>query len=73
MALNAARKGLVLVNTSANDMSLAFGAAAAVLNSGITLKANGGTWVMDAFNYTTEAISAIAGAAGSNLAVQEFV
>lgn len=72
VAANANRKGLVLVNTSANTISLAFGTNAAVLNSGITLNATGGTWVMDEHTFTTQAVNGIAGGAASNLAVQEF-
>ena len=72
LASNSSRTGLVLVNTSANTISIAFGANAAVLNSGITLNPNGGTFVMDAFTFTTQAVNAIAGAASSNLAIQEL-
>jgi hypothetical protein len=70
VAANAARKGLVLTNTSNKNISFGVGAAA-VLNSGITLTPNG-VWVMDEFTFTTSAINAIAGGAASNLAVQEF-
>ncbi len=72
VALNANRKGLVLVNTSANRISLGFGANAAVLDSGITLMPNGGTFAMDEYSFSTAAINAIASGAGSNLAIQEF-
>lgn len=68
---NTSRKGLVLTNTSSNNISIAYGAAA-VLNSGITLLPNGGTFVMDATTFSTAEIRAIAGGAASNLAVQEF-
>lgn len=71
VAVNTSRKGLVLVNTSAATISLAFGVAA-VLNSGITLFPNGGTYVMDEYTFTTAQVRAIASAAASNLAVQEF-
>jgi hypothetical protein len=43
-----------------------------VLNSGITLSANGGSFVMDEYTFATGAINAIAGGAASNLAIQEF-
>lgn len=72
VAANANRKGLVLVNTSANSISIAFGANAAILNSGITLNPTGGTFVMDTFTFSTAAINAIAGGAASNLAIQEM-
>lgn len=69
---NANRKGLVLVNTSTATISLSFGANPAVLNSGITLNPNGGTWVMDEYTFTTQAVNAISNAATRNLAIQEF-
>lgn len=71
LAANSARRGLVMVNTSNNTISLGLGATA-VLNSGITLLANGGTWVMDRDTFTTAAVNAIASAASSNLAIQEL-
>lgn len=70
VAANANRKGLVLINTSNNRISIAFGVAA-VLNSGITLYP-GGTFVMDAFTFDLGAVNAIASAASSNLAIQEY-
>ncbi len=70
LGANAGRTGLVLVNLSANLISIGLGVAA-VLDNGITLTPNG-VWVMDAFTFTTGAINAIAGAASSTLAVQEF-
>ena len=72
LAANAGRKALVMVNTSANRISLAFGANPAVLNSGITLFPSGGTWTMGPETFTTAAINAIAGGAASNLAIQEW-
>lgn len=71
LAANSNRKGLVLVNTSLNRISLGLGAAA-VLDSGITLNPVGGTWVMDEYTFTTVEIFAIASGGGSNLAIQEF-
>lgn len=70
VASNSSRKGLVLVNTSANIISLGFGAAA-VLNSGITLYP-GGTFCMDEYSFDTGAVNAIASVASSNLAIQEY-
>lgn len=70
VASNSSRKGLVLTNTSVNTISLGIGATA-VLNSGITLFP-GGVWEMTETNFATGAINAIAGAASSNLAIQEF-
>lgn len=71
LAAAATRKGLVLVNTSNNRISLGFGAAA-VLDSGITLYGPGGTFVMDDYCFDVGAVNAIASAAASNLAVQEY-
>jgi hypothetical protein len=71
VAADADRTGLVLINTSNAIISLGLGAAA-VLNSGITLNPNGGTFVMDEFTFTTAQVFAIAAAASSNLAIQEF-
>jgi hypothetical protein len=71
VALNANRKGLVLINMSANTISFGLDGNAAVLNSGITLKVNQ-NWVMDEYTFTTGAIAAIASGAASTLAIQEF-
>ena len=70
LATNANRRGLVLVNTSDNTISLGIGAAA-VLNSGITLQP-GAIWTMNEYTFSTGAINAIASAAGSNLSIQEW-
>lgn len=71
LAANANRRGLVLVNTSTNVISIAFGSSA-VLNSGITLEPNGGSFTMDEYTFTTAAVDAIASGGSSNLAIQEF-
>ena len=68
---NAARRGLVLVNTSAARISLAFGGTA-VLDSGITLYPNGGTFMMNEWSFSAVAVNAIASAPASNLAIEEF-
>lgn len=70
VAANASRKGLVLVNTSAGNISLAL-ATPAVLNSGITLNP-GGVWEMDEYTYSTAQVRAIASLSPANLGVQEF-
>lgn len=70
VASNASRKGLCLVNTSLAKISLGFGATA-VLNSGITLFP-GDSFTMDEFTFDTGAVNAIAGAAASNLSIQEY-
>lgn len=71
LAANANRKGLILVNTSSNNISISIGGTA-VLYSGITLNPFG-TFQMDATTFATGAVSAIASAASSNLAIQEIV
>lgn len=71
VASNANRKGLILVNTSANIISLGFAGAAAVLNSGVTL-APYGSYEMNEYSFTTGAVTAIASVASSNLAFNEF-
>lgn len=69
VAANANRKGLTLINTSVNTISLGVGATA-VLNSGYTLYP-GGSFNMDEYCFDTAAVNAIASAAASNLAIQE--
>ena len=71
LASNSSRTGLFVFNGSANTVSFAFGSNAAVLNSGITLYP-GGVWYMDEYTFTTAAVNAIAGAAGSLVSIQEF-
>jgi hypothetical protein len=71
LAANSGRRGVTLVNTSANVISIAFGQDA-VLYSGITLMASGGSFSSDSSSFSTAAIYAIASGAGSNLAIQEF-
>jgi hypothetical protein len=70
LAANANRKGLKLINTSNAIISLGLGNPA-VLNSGITL-APYGVFQMDEYDFDLGAINAIASAAASNLAIQEF-
>lgn len=72
VAANASRVLLVLVNTSTAWIYLAFGAAA-VVGSGIALAPSGGTLVIGKTDgMVTAQVRAIASAAGSNLAIQEF-
>lgn len=70
VASNASRKGLTLVNLSVNRISLGFGSAA-VLDSGITLYP-GDSFSMEEYCFSTAAVNAIASAAASALAIQEF-
>jgi hypothetical protein len=71
VAANASRKGLTLVNTSAAVISLGFDGAPAVLNSGVTLVPYG-SFTMDSNDFSVGAVTAIASAAASNMAVQEW-
>ena len=72
VAANTNRVGLVIVNTSAGTIYLGINNAA-VVGRGISLNANGGTWVMDDYTFSNEAINAIAHTANTQVAVQEFV
>lgn len=71
VAANAARKGLILTNTSNKRISLGLGSAA-VLNSGITLDPSG-VFEMNPWTFYTGAVNAIASSASSNLAIQEYL
>jgi hypothetical protein len=68
---NLNRKGLIITNLTSTRVFLAFGSNPAVSNRGIML-ANGGTFVMDAYTFTTEAIQAITTLGSSALSIQEF-
>jgi hypothetical protein len=69
--VNANRKGLVLVNLSDVTISIAFGVPA-VLNSGITMLSQGGSFTMTKDTFTTAQVRAIAGGAAAAMAIQEF-
>lgn len=71
LAANANRRGLVISNTSANRIFLAFGSNNAVLNKGIYLSP-GGVWEMESSTFTTQAVNAIASGAGSTVSIQEY-
>jgi hypothetical protein len=71
LAANASRTALILINTSANVISLGFGTNAAVLYSGVTLYP-GGSLSMDVMDNVQQAITAIASVASSSLGIQEF-
>jgi len=70
LAANSLRKGVNICNISFGTVSLAFGIAA-VLYTGITL-GPGGTFWMDATDFTTAAIYAISTQSNTTMAVQEF-
>ena len=69
LAANALRKKMVMVNIGNTNVYFGDGYSAA-LNSGIVLTPNG-TWVMDSYTFTTNAIHAIC-ASSSTLAIQEY-
>ena len=70
VAANARRTHLVIVNLGTVSVSFGIGQAA-VLGAGITLTANGGTWVMSVRTFSTAAINAIC-ASTSTLSIQEY-
>lgn len=70
---NTNRQGLVVTNLSTGTVYLGLAGNTAVLGSGIVLLPNGGSWVMDEFNYNNETVTAIAHSALSAVAVQEFI
>ena len=71
IASNASRKGLVITNTGARNIFIGIGASA-VLNQGIFLVQGGGSWVMDDYTFTTQAINGITTTSTSIIAIQEF-
>ena len=64
---------MIVVNLSGANISLAFEGTAAVINKGVTLLPNGGTWSMDEHTYSKGEVQAIAGAVDSALSIQEFI
>ena len=69
LAANASRKKMVIVNLGSFNVFFGDGFSAA-LNSGIVLTPNG-TWVMDRYTFTTNAIHAIS-TGSAILAIQEY-
>jgi len=72
VASNSSRKGLTLVNLSNSYIYLAFSNGTAVVNSGVALSPNGGSYEMSPMTFTTGQVNAIADAASSTLAFQEW-
>ena len=70
VASNTSRKGLVIINVGAANVSLAFGGNAAVVNSGITLVPNG-VYEADQNIFVTDAVNAVS-PSSSTIAIQEF-
>ena len=73
VAQNLDRVGLVIVNVSISTVYLGFQGQTAVLNSGVVLTPNGGTWTMDDYTFNNEAMTGISHATGSIVSIQEFV
>lgn len=71
LAANASRKRCIIVNDSTSVVYLNIVGGAAVIGSGIRLNASGGSY--DDEGSTQQAISGIAGSAGSNVTVTELV
>lgn len=71
LAANPNRRGLVISNASTGTVWIGINNTA-TLNAGIMLAASVGTWSMDDYTYTNQAITAIAHAAGSIISIQEF-
>lgn len=72
VASNGSRKGLTLVNLSNSYIYLGFSNTTAALNSGVVLSPNGGSYEMSIMTFTTGQVNAIADAASSTLAFQEY-
>lgn len=64
LAANASRKGLILVNTDANDVYVKYGATASLTSFSVRIAGNGGYWEMPAPIYVG-AIDAIWAADGA--------
>lgn len=73
VAENYSRVGLLLTNLSTGTMYLGFGTNPAMIGSGAALLPSGGSFSMDDYSYTKEAVNAIAHADNSLLAIQEYV
>lgn len=73
VAENYSRYGLVLTNLADGTIYLGFGTNTAVVGSGVIIPPYGGNWTMDDYNFTKEAVNAIAHSNNSALAIQEFV
>ena len=72
LAANVQRANAVFVNDSSETIYLARGNAA-VLNRGIRLNANGGSYEIDASNLFQGIVNGIATGAGANLTVSEGI
>lgn len=69
VAANPARKSLVVINTGEDDVYFGNGSPASV-GSGLVLTPTG-TWVMDKYTYTLDAIHAVC-SSSSSISIQEY-
>ena len=72
VAANNDRVGLVITNLSSGTVYLGLGGREAVLNKGITLTPNGGTWTMDEYTFNNQKVQGIGNTNNSIVAIQEF-
>jgi hypothetical protein len=72
VAANPTRRGLIIINLGAVNVSFSYdGVSPAIVGGGITLTANG-TWVMDQYTYSTNAVLAISASTPCTLSIQEY-
>lgn len=71
VASNLSRKGLAIINLSADVIYLGLGTTALV-NSGIALTQKGSVYEMSEYDYTTSAVNAISSGTSSLISIQEF-
>jgi hypothetical protein len=71
LAANALRTSAVIVNVGKTDWAYFGDGTAAQSNYGIALSPNGGTWVMDQYTFTVNAIHAIS-PTSTTLSIQEY-
>lgn len=73
VAANNDRVGLVITNLADGTIYLGLSGNSATINAGIVVLGAGGNWSMEEYNYTNEAIAAVAHSANSQVAIQEFI
>lgn len=71
VASNAGRKGLAIINLSADIIYIGIGTAA-LIGKGIALTQAGSVYEMSEYDYATSAINAISSGTSSAVSIQEF-
>lgn len=71
VALNTNRKGLAIINLSADIIYIGLGTTA-LINKGIALTQTGSVYEMSEYDYTTSAVNAISSGTSSLISIQEF-